>query len=733
MSLEIKKTEGISTQNASTPVLNGGTSSDIEITLNKNQEIPQPDKKTEEKIKFLVAALYPKVNWDELSSVEKQNFIAKFYDGSLQKEAEKLKEQITAVNEKLKTLNPQEAKNYLLDLYLAQKYDGYENKSEAEKDELRDKLAINLLDKMQKAQNQKAADNGLVTPYKKTIGELSGRAQEKALARNEFKLQSIIYAYQNNKLNINSQEEITQLFQNPVKLEELEFEYASKRVEDNKEILNSNKPNDRSISLTYQIGEMNREIAKSYGMELEEFIKSENRTQMVFDYLSKKENRSEFEEKIYRVLRMQSQKLGGDLSKVKNHGTGSIEDSYLHQIFKDKEVDILNLTTDDIAVVKEQIIKDLSECKTPEEKTAVIAKILNSTRTDFESDLIHGILAGLEKDGTIDAEIHLNANHKCGQTAHMAVLHSTKAGTKNQIAYSKYVAKQATAENGEFSDKQAAGYTKNIIPDYEVEAQAPSTNTMTDTGLQAVYDVLPETYSKLDESAAKEAYEYAMTSENISADQKAIMARDTIDMFGDNKDMQEFFESIANKNNIDYKSVPPKSERVKAEQQTTDNTQENVANTNYTEQELTEILNSSAQPQNFFMTALNGARETLEIILGKTPDTNTVKAEVQKIDSINTAISELKSGAKLTDVFKGSTLSVQKDLVGLICSYGKIAIGQLIDAFGGETIYKMAKNKNHKELIKKEIERIALSDSTQRVALAEIKKQEAKQGFMSRA
>lgn len=255
---------------------------------------------------------------------------------------------------------------------------------------------------------------------------------------------------------------------------------------------------------------------------------------------------------------------------------------------------------------------------------------------------------------------------------------------------------------------------------------------MTDTGLQAVYDVLPETYSKLDESAAKEAYEYAMTSENISADQKAIMARDTIDMFGDNKDMQEFFESIANKNNIDYKSVPPKSERAKTEK-AADKAEENVTNTNYTEQELTEILNSSAQPQNFFMTALNGARETLEIILGKTPDTNTVKAEVQKIDSINTAISELKSGAKLTDVFKGSTLSVQKDLVGLICSYGKIAIGQLIDAFGGETIYKMAKNKNHKELIKKEIERIALSDSTQRVALAEIKKQEAKQGFMSRA
>lgn len=732
MSLEINKTEGILKQNASTPALTGGTSSDIEITLNKNQEIPQPDKKTEEKIKFLVAALYPKVNWDELSNVEKQEFIKKFYDGTLQQEAQKLKEQITKVNEKLKTLAPEEAKNYLLDLYLAQKYDGYENKSEAEKDELRDKLAINLLDKMQKAQTQKAADNGLVTPYKKTIGELSGRAQENALARNEFKLQSIIYAYQNNKLNINSQEEITQLFQDPVKLEELEFEYASKRVEDNKEILNSNKPNDRSISLTYQIGEMKREIAKSYGMELEEFIKSENRTQMVFDYLSKKENRSEFEEKIYRVLRMQSQKLGGDLSKVKNHGTGSIEDSYLHQIFKDKEVDILNLTVDDIAEVKDSILKDLNNCKTPEEKTEVLARILNSTRTDFEADLIHGILAGLEKDGIIDADIHLNANHQCGQTAHMAVLHSTKAGTKNQIAYAKYVAKQATAENGEFSDKQAAGYTKNIIPDYEVEAQAPSTNTMTDTGLQAVYDVLPETYSKLDESAAKEAYEYAMTSENISADQKAIMARDTIDMFGDNKDMQEFFESIANKNNVDFNSVPPKAERAKTEK-AADKAEENVTNTNYTEQELTEILNSSAQPQNFFMTALNGARETLEIILGKTPDTNTVKAEVQKIDSINTAISELKSGAKLTDVFKGSTLSVQKDLVGLICSYGKIAIGQLIDAFGGETIYKMAKNKNHKELIKKEIERIALSDSTQRVALAEIKKQEAKQGFMSRA
>lgn len=708
MSLEIKKTEGISTQNASTPALSSGTSSDVQITLNKNQEIPQPDKKTEEKIKNLLKSINPDINWDELTNLQKQKCIQHFYDGTLEKKIQEIEAKNTELRNVLKQMTPEQGSKKLVAALMSRIDSNFENLPEAKKQEEIAKTS----EKMLKAMHPDLDIESLNEFEKKQISK-----------QYDFQLQTALFALQSGK--IDKLYELKNL--SPAEMKDLEYEFAKSTLEANPDM----KQN-YNMQKAFAQGNLERAIAEQNGIKLDEFRNSEDKYGMMYEYLKGKPEKdlNAYERRQLKQLEKLAFIYGEDFKGINLAKDNSIEESYLNQFTNGKEINWDDSTQQQILLQK--LKADLSECKTTEAKQARMAAILASMGSLDEAMILSEAFAKLEKQKVVTVNDLYIAAKQAKITTHGFVANSKEMSVQGQICTAKHVAANCKGEHAQFTDKQAAGYTKNIIPDYEVEAQAPSTNTMTDTGLQAVYDVLPETYSKLDESAAKEAYEYAMTSENISADQKAIMARDTIDMFGDNKDMQEFFESIANKNNIDYKSVPPKSERAKTEK-AADKAEENVTNTNYTEQELTEILNSSAQPQNFFMTALNGARETLEIILGKTPDTNTVKAEVQKIDSINTAISELKSGAKLTDVFKGSTLSVQKDLVGLICSYGKIAIGQLIDAFGGETIYKMAKNKNHKELIKKEIERIALSDSTQRVALAEIKKQEAKQGFMSRA
>ena len=77
MSGLIHNTDAILIKDTKTPALTtkSDSSSDINITLNKNQEIPKPDKETEAKIKGMVMLLNPGIDWDLLSDVEKQSYI----------------------------------------------------------------------------------------------------------------------------------------------------------------------------------------------------------------------------------------------------------------------------------------------------------------------------------------------------------------------------------------------------------------------------------------------------------------------------------------------------------------------------------------------------------------------------------------------------------------------------------------------------------------------------------
>jgi len=703
---EIQKTEGIINNNTQTPALSSKSdSSNIDITLNRNQEIPKPDKETEAKIKTMVMILNPGVDWNSLSDVEKQTYIVQYHDGTLEKKFKELQPKIEEFKAALKNMTPENATKEIINAVMNAADPTFKNLSPEEQQKRTEEAGLKILKKFQPELD---------------IEHMSEKEKKAQMKIGEFKLQAACYAYQTGK--VKSLEDFKNF--SPSDIKDLEYEFATAAKSANEDFVKKNYAAKKAIAQ----GNLERAIASSNNLELEDFRKSDNKYALMYEYLKNKpeEELNTYERSQLDTLKKLAFIYDDDLKCMHLHNDGSVTDSFLHKISEGQEINWENPAQQKL--LQQKITEELKDCKTPEEKQARIAVILSSARSLDEGLVLTQAFARLEKRGAVSADDLFAATEQIKMTPHALVACSTEMSTEGQTRTANHVAACCTAKEPTMSKKQAAAYTKNVIPQYEVEAQAPSTNVMTDTGIQEVHDVLPETYAKLDQTAAKEAFEHAMNSNAVSDEQKAIIARDTIDIIND-ADLKKYFQDLASKNNVDYNSVPPKSER---ENSKTENNSANnkVENTGFTQQEIRQILQQSSQPKDFLTMAINGVQETLEIILGKTPDT---KPEVQKFDSLNSAIKELKSGTKLTDVFKDSTLGVKKDLVGVICNYGKIALAQLIDAFGGETIYGMAKNKNHKDIIKKEIERIALSDSTQRAALAQIKKQEEKQGLTAKA
>lgn len=702
--LEIKKTDKLLTQNSTQATLtNKSDSSDIQISFKYN-DIEKPDKETENKIKAMVMLLEPTVDWDSLTETEKALYYNQYKDGTLLKRFKEFEPQINEFRESLKQMTPEEATKKLIYTAMERKDPTFKDLSESE-------------------QRKKIEEEGLriLKEYKPEldIDNMSEKEKVAQLKQYEFKIQAACYAFQSGK--INKLEEFRKF--SPTEVKEIEYEFAKNAIKKEPKLKQENFTMKKVIAQ----GNLEHAIAEANNLDIEEYRTSGNRYAMMYEYLKNKpeEELNGYEKKQLETLNRLAFIYDEDLKGMKLNEDGSVTDSYLHKLANGKAVNWDELSQRKILIQK--LKSDLEACESPEAKQACLALILTSVNDIEEAMIIADAFATVEKQGIVSGEDLFIAAEQAKLTSHALVACSHNMSEEGQVCTAKHVANNCKDEHAEFSAKQAASFTKNVIPKYAEKVQAETTNTMTDTGLQEIYDVLPETYSKLEENAAKEAYQHAMNSENISAEQKAIIARDTIDIVGDNKGLKEFFEKIATENKIDYESVPPKSQRATTTEQANAQ-EEKVANTNYAPQEVTAIINKSVEPQSFVTTVINSATQALEIILGKTPETE-AKTQVQKYDSLNQAISELKAGTKLTDVFKNSTLSVKQDLVVVICTYGKNAIGQLIDSFGGETIYNLAKTKNQKDLIKKEIERIALSDSTQRTALADIKKQESKQGL----
>lgn len=692
-------------------------------------------------IKLMVAMAYPNVDIENITDLDLQTkYYPQYLNGTLQKKCEALRPKIKEALDIIKKehQNPGEAADNLLDKYLAMRNKRFESLPKHQKEKLRYETKVKFLK--------------LVMPEKFTTG--TKQEERRNVRELTTTSESFIYALQTGK--ISSKEDFESFFKDPHRISELQYDWADAYFKEHPDVLErlNNKSENRDLKentserrmyTALQRGNLDKAILKANNMkDFEELYHSGKYTELKFAYLKEHETElNNYERRELETLTEQANNYRGDLSGVRNVAAGTnVDTSLTEQIIEADGIDIQNgeieiknkEDLEKLAGYTQQIKKRLNECNTEEEIKACIQDIRSHAQTDHEAKILdmmmnHIIAEFSENENNIlTPELYVNALKEIDVSAHMAVETSVMGNTKTQKAYSNVVAKSEDMTN-----TQKAGYTVNITPQYETEAQSYSVNTMTDTGIKEVHDVLPETFAKLDQNAAKESFEYAMNSNAVSDETKAIIARDTIDSTS-NSDLKKFYEDLANKYKIDYTSVPPKSERVpqKQTEKTSNEPSDNkVQGTNFTEKEIAEIIARQQDP-NVLELIGNGIRETVDIILGKTPDVAN-KTTPAAITSLNTAITQLQAGTKLSDVFRNSNPETKKDLVEIICTYGKTAIAQLIDAFGGQTIYNLAKTDAAKRLIRTELERIALSDSTQRAELEAIKKAEEKEGMRAKA
>ncbi len=659
------------TQNAlyQKPKLDFDFSSSINISF-KFKPIAKPLNASEQEIKLWVEKNFPEIKWDTLSQSEKRNYIIDYASGAMAKRLEEKKSE--------------------------HKLSGRET-------------------------------NNLI------------KTKLKLEANKQLTKQAVEFAISNGMLE-DSTDAIIEFINNDKAIGETQYQYAKSIIDKNPTILEEgNKKGHRTLITAYKRGKLEHEVAEANGMTITELQNSEEGMLLKYLYLRKKSNEGtldDYEAGQYSAMDVLYKTFNGDLTGIQDHKHGDIEKSCISEVFNDeKDLDLNHLTEEQRNKLIQHITLELKECKTPEEAREQIVHILSNTANIQEQYVLAGIFDTLREEGIVDPEDYKKAIIEGGLDPHVFLAQSANGSIESQKLHSEIAAQCCTGpENARLTAKQAGAFVLNVTTKYHEEAQAHAGRTMADTGIQEVLDVMPEALTKYEEGASKEVYSHLMTSENFSAEQKATIARDTIDLASENEELRKFYEEIATTNNIDYQSVPPRSERsseTKTDTSTSNaensKSSNNVPGTSYTQQEISEILNSTPRSPNLVSMALNGIKEITETILtGRTPDIQ--NANVKKIDSINNAIKELKSGTKLSDVFGNSSMTVKKELIGVICQYGKTAIGQLINNFGGDTIYNMATDPNDKAFIKEEIKRIALSDSTQRTALKEIEKQEAKQG-----
>lgn len=685
MSGLIQKTDTTLIKDTKVPALTAKSdSSNVDISF--KYEGKELDKKTETAIKIMVMQLYPKINWDKLSETEKQPFILQYFEGKLQ---EKSKAQFAknkpVIENIIKNNSPKDALNKILDLKFSQQIENFDSLDENKKAELRKEAIIQIIK--------------IINPKTKIDDP---EKQNRILESYEFTSVAMLAAIQEGKIDA-SPEKIKEFFEDENADEKLKmlladtnYNYAKKYVDANPEILekgNALKEENRALVFSYKIGQLERNVAEANGMTLEEYRNSADPVKLKREYLESKNELSPFEQKELAHLQKKHQTFGDSSADKLAHGT--VEDSCLLNALKGEEFDLenLTLTTEQIAKVKIHINKELQECKTPEETKTVIAHILSNAQTEIEKDLYTQIFATLQAEGKLDAELYTQTIEENGYGVYEALMHSKDVKAEDQPKYARVAAKT-------LPPKAVAGYTTNIIPEYEAEVQPWSMKTVTDTGYQEVYDVLPETYAKLDEKAAKESYEYAMTSQNISAEQKAIIAKDTIDSTT-NADLKKFYQDLAYKYDVDYNSVPPKSERVKTTTQAeTNKTSDNIEGSKYSQNDFNNIVAQSINNSTGISAIVEAILETGNTILGNTSDPKT--ASITKITTVDSAIDMLKSGTSFAKVFNRCSEDVKKSFIkGIMQSPQKdTAIKYLLEkGVQFATLLKCAPTENAKKSI----------------------------------
>lgn len=330
--------------------------------------------------------------------------------------------------------------------------------------------------------------------------------------------EAFIYAFQTGK--ISNKEDFESFFKDPHRIGDLQYEWADayfkehpdklERLE-NQTVRNlKERTPERRMFMALQRGNLDRAILAANNMkDLEELHHSGKYTELKLAYLKEHETElNTFERRELQILTEQSKNNRGDLSGVRNVAAGgNVDTSLTEQIIEADGIDILSdeieinskEDLEKIAGYTQQIKDRLNECKTEDEIKACIQDIRSHAQTEYEAKILdmmmnHVIAEFSEKENNIlTPEFYVNALHEIGISPHMAVETSAMGNAKTQMAYSNVVAKSE-----EMTDTQKAGYTVNITPQYETdEAKIYSVNTMTDTGIKEVHDVLPRNLWKI--------------------------------------------------------------------------------------------------------------------------------------------------------------------------------------------------------------------------------------------
>lgn len=627
----------------------------------KENKVPKLDEETESKVKEMAKKAYPSINWDELSDYDKQSLAQQYSDGTLAKKYEEREEQLAQFRAKIKSLPPKEGAKYLLETLTAMLDPNFKDiKDQSKRDEKVIETSLGVLQQLHPELD---------------ISKIDKKGKKSILERYGFDIETCCWALKTGKIEkLQDIEKFT-----PEQIKDLEFEYAQDVIE-NIDPKTKDSKEHRALNMTYNTGKLERDIVeanKDSDLTLEELRKSDKYSKLMYEYLNNKTERSDFEEMQLDALKYFTKIYGEKgLEGIKVTDECSVTETFLHKVSDGKEVD----WKDPIAIEKlQKAMKDeLAKCETPEDRVACMNEMLKATNT-AEALTLATHLCLLQKEGIISADdlkrFYVENSpvidglkkvaDSCVNRTHAVVACSHHLSAEGQVATAEHVASHCQGENAQFSKEQVQGYTKNMIPQYEASVQTETVGIVTATGM--VDEVLGETYAKLDEAAAKEAYEQVMNSDSISAERKALIARDTIDYA--NESSKSYYQDLANSLGIDYSSVPPKSERTQ-NSSTSSTTESNSSNNNKTNQppltnadrDFIQVINNNGFQQNPIQVLLDGLKEAGEVVMGKTPD----KQEVITINSLDSATKELKKGTPFAKVFSKCSDPIKKQIVKCI-------------------------------------------------------------------
>lgn len=609
----------------------------ININTNKNQ--------LDTTVKSMVKLVYPNVNWEQLSETEKQVYYAQYNDGSLTKKVSEIIEpQAKTMREQIKNMTPDAAVNYLVSFSAKQADPQFDTYSDEQKAQIIKNGTLKLIQEFNPNLN---------------ISELNDKQKDILLKQYKFRLKSACYALQQGKIEKLVDFEAL----SGVVKKDIEFQYATQLKEQTPDTYNESF----LAKKTYEQGIFERNVAEQFGLSLDELRNSKDKLKIFNDYLSQKPQNeyTKYEQKLQDTLDQLKKVLGENFENINIYKENSLTVSALYKYANGEDVDWN--APDQKAFLIQSIKNDLSTCKTPEEKQAKLVEIIGSASSPDEALILAEAISNIERSSTINFEDIKKACEEAGCSFHAFACHSHEMSENGQRCTALHVAENATCKNPTFTAEQAANYTKNMIPQYAKNVQADAMTTMTNTGLSEITEIAGETYSQMDQQAAKEAYANAMQSKALTEEQKQIIARDAIDSAND-PDTKDFYKTLAAQNNIDYASAPSKSDRT--QNKTTSNTKEETTNTSakidgsstYTQNDYNNIIDKTLNnKQNPITTIVDAANEAWNTLLGRTSDPN--YTNFGKITSVDSAIAELKGGKSFSKVFEQSSPSVRKDII----------------------------------------------------------------------